>query len=69
MPRQYYRRQWREGDYLPSVFWRYGVNNHNWYGLPYPPAGTQWVYVDNHIYLIDRRDGYIIDVISNAWRW
>lgn len=69
VPRSYYGRTYYEGDYLPSVFWRYSVNDYRTYGLGYPPEGTRWVYVDNSIYLIDQYDGYIIDVIRNAWRW
>lgn len=69
VPRTYYGRQFYVGDYLPSIFWRYSVNDYRTYGLGYPPEGTRWVYVDNSIYLIDQYDGYIIDVISNAWRW
>ena len=69
VPRTYYGRQYYAGDYLPSIFWRYSVNDYRTYGLGYPPEGTRWVYVDNSIYLIDQYDGYIIDVIRNAWRW
>lgn len=69
VPRSYYGRQYSAGDFLPSIFWRYSVNDYRTYGLGYPPEGTRWVYVDNAIYLIDQYDGYIIDVIRNAWRW
>ena len=69
VPRTYYGRTWYEGDYLPSIFWRYRLDDYRTYGLGYPPQGTQWVYVDNAIYLIDEYDGYIIEVIRNAWSW
>ncbi|CAN5269755.1 hypothetical protein BH09PSE1_BH09PSE1_24650 [soil metagenome] len=69
VPRSYYGHQYYVGDYLPSIFWRYSVNDYRTYGLGYPPEGTRWVYVDNAIYLIDEYDGYIIDVIRDAWRW
>ena len=69
VPRQHWGRRWSEGDYLPSVFWRYQVNDYRFYGLGYPPAGTMWVHVDNHIYLVDQQDGYIIEVIYDAWNW
>ncbi len=69
MPRQYWNHQWRVGEYLPSVFWRYVVHDYSWYGLPYPPAGTAWVYVDNNILLIDLHDGYIIDANYRVWSW
>lgn len=69
VPRTYWGRSYFAGDFLPSIFWRYSVNDYRTYGLGYPPAGTRWVYVDNAIYLIDEHDGYIIDVIRDAWRW
>lgn len=69
VPRNYFGRRWYQGDYLPSIFWRYTLNDYRTYGLGYPPPGTQWVAVDTTIYLIDRRDGYIIEVIYDAWRW
>jgi len=69
VPRSYWNQRWYAGDYLPSIFWRYSLNDWRTYGLGYPPAGTRWVLVDNNIYLIDEYDGYIIDVIYDAWRW
>ncbi|MBX9708715.1 MAG: RcnB family protein [Caulobacteraceae bacterium] len=69
MPRNYWGQRWYPGDYLPSVFWRYRLNDWRTFGLGFPPPGTQWVAVDNHIYLIDSYDGYIIEVIFDAWRW
>jgi len=69
VPRNYWGQRYHVGQYLPSIFWRYQLNDWRTYGLGYPPPGTQWVLVDNHIYLIDQYDGYIIDVIFDAWRW
>lgn len=69
VPSSYYGRRWSEGQYLPSIFWRYRLDDWRTYGLGYPPEGTRWVLVDNQIYLIDEYDGYIIDVIYDAWRW
>lgn len=69
VPRNYWGQRWYIGDYLPSIFWRYSLNDYRTYGLGYPPPGTQWVAVDNSIYLIDQYDGYIIEVIRDAWRW
>ncbi|KQS56589.1 hypothetical protein ASG17_08285 [Brevundimonas sp. Leaf363] len=68
MPRSYYNQRWYEGDYLPSVFWRYNLD-YRTYGLGYPEPGTRWVLVDNTIYLIDDRDGYILDVVYDAWTY
>ena len=69
VPRNYWGQRWRTGEYLPSIFWRYQLDDWRTYGLGYPPEGTRWVLVHNHIYLIDQYDGYIIDVIYDAWRW
>lgn len=69
VPRTYWNRQYSVGQYLPDVFWRYQVNDWRTYGLGYPPPGTRWVYVDNAIYLIDEYDGYIIEIVRDAWRW
>jgi Ni/Co efflux regulator RcnB len=69
VPRQYYGRSYQIGDYLPNVFWRYRVHDWAWYGLPAPPSGCAWVYVDNSIFLVDLFDGYIIDTAYQVWRW
>lgn len=69
VPRSYWNRTWSVGQYLPDTFWRYQLNDWRTYGLGYPPEGTRWVSVDNTIYLIDEYDGYIVDVIRDAWRW
>jgi Ni/Co efflux regulator RcnB len=69
VPRQYYGRSYQIGDYLPNVFWRYRVHDWAWYGLPAPPPGCAWVYVDNSIFLVDLFDGYIIDTAYQVWRW
>ena len=69
VPRSYWGQRWQVGSYLPSMFWRYQLDDWRTFGLGYPPAGTRWVVVDNQIYLIDEYDGYIIDVIYDAWRW
>ena len=69
VPRSYWGRSWSVGQYLPDAFWRYQLNDWRTYGLGYPPEGTRWVSVDNTLYLIDEYDGYIIDVIRDAWRW
>lgn len=69
VPRSYWRRNYYEGQYLPSIFWRYRVIDPYYYGLPPAPPGCAWVYVDNNILLVDLYDGYIIEVISQAWYW
>ena len=69
VPRSYWGRNWSVGQYLPEAFWRYQLQDWRTYGLGYPPAGTRWVSVDNSLYLIDEYDGYIVDVVRDAWRW
>jgi Ni/Co efflux regulator RcnB len=69
VPRSYWGRHYQVGDYLPEIFWRYQLNDWRTYGLGFPPEGARWVMVDNYIYLIDDYDGYIIDVIRDAWSW
>ncbi len=69
VPRSYWGRNWSVGQYLPQAFWRYQLQDWRTYGLGYPPPGTRWVSVDNGLYLIDEYDGYIIDVVRDAWRW
>ena len=67
MPRQYRRHSWHEGDYLPSYFMRYVVNNYRAYGLPNPPYNCRWIWVNNSILLVDRSDRYILDEVSVRW--
>lgn len=69
VPRAYQNVRYYEGQYLPAFFLAYEIRDHSAWGLPWPPAGTMWVWVDNNIYLVDRYDGYILDVIWGAWTW
>jgi Ni/Co efflux regulator RcnB len=69
VPRSYWGRRYHEGQYLPSLFWRYEITDPGYWGLPWPQPGTMWVWVDNNIYLVDRFDGYVIEAIHDAWRW
>jgi Ni/Co efflux regulator RcnB len=67
VPPQYQRRYWQAGDYLPNWFWAYVVRDYWRYGLPQPPEGCAWVWVDGDVALIDRADGYILDIVHNLW--
>ena len=67
VPAQYRAHYWRSGDQLPNWFWRYEVRDYWNYGLPQPPDGCMWVWVDNNVALIDASDGYILDIVHNAW--
>lgn len=67
VPPAYQYAYWIPGQYLPQWFWRYTVNDYWNYGLPAPPYGCAWVWVDNDIALIQLSDGYILDIVHNAW--
>jgi Ni/Co efflux regulator RcnB len=67
LPHQYRSRHWQAGDYLPDWFRRYAVRDYWRYGLPQPPPGCIWVWLNGDVALIDRSDGYILDVIRNVW--
>ena len=67
VPRQYWRRSWHAGDFLPRYFMRFVVNDYRSYGLPRPPYNCRWIWVNNSILLVDRSDRYILDEVSNIW--
>jgi Ni/Co efflux regulator RcnB len=67
VPSEYEKHYWRDGELLPSWFWRYEVRDYWRYDLPQPPDGCIWVWVDNDVALIDASDGYILDIVHNAW--
>lgn len=66
-PPEYENRYWASGEYLPSWFWRFVVSDYQDYGLPAPPDGCAWVWVNSDLALIDLDDGYILDIIHNVW--
>ena len=66
-PAEYRSHHWRAGDQLPNWFWRYQVRDYWNYGLPEPPDGCAWVWVDNDVALIDASDGYILNIDHNVW--
>ncbi len=66
-PDGYEQRYWIAGQALPGWMWSYTVSDYWNYGLPEPPDGCAWVWVDNDIALIDTSDGYILDIVHNAW--
>jgi Ni/Co efflux regulator RcnB len=67
LPRQYRNRIWRPGDYLPPWFRAYAVRDPWRYGLPRPPRGCVWIWLNGDVALIDRRDGYILDIARRVW--
>jgi len=66
-PRQYQKHDWRPGEYLPSWFWRYQVRDYERYGLPQPPDGCVWIWLDGDVALMDASDGYIVDIVRDVW--
>lgn len=67
VPVEYRTHYWRAGEYLPNWFWRFQVREYWDYGLPRPPDGCMWVWVSNDVALVDMSDGYILDIVHNAW--
>jgi Ni/Co efflux regulator RcnB len=67
IPHTYWHHRWQPGEYLPVYFRRYIVRDYWDYGLPRPPYGYIWVWVDNDVLLVDRDDGYILDEIYYVW--
>lgn len=66
-PHQYRDHHWQAGDYLPRWFWRYSVKHYASYGLPRPPVGCTWIWLNGNVALVDRSDGYILDIVYNVW--
>ena len=67
VPHEYQNHYWRVGEYLPRWFWRYTVSQYWAYGLPEPPPGCAWIWLDGDVALVDMSDGYIIDMVTNIW--
>ena len=67
VPQEYQHHYWRAGDTLPNWFWRYQVRDYDRYGLPQPPDGCVWVWLDGDVALMDTSDGYILDIVHNLW--
>jgi Ni/Co efflux regulator RcnB len=55
-------RRWDRGQFLPFFLRRYRVADWQDYGLPPPPWGCAWVWINGGVALIDLTDGYILDV-------
>ena len=51
---------------MPRFFLSYAVSDYQNYGLPPPPYGYSWVWVNTSVLLVDRSDGYILDEIDNV---
>lgn len=67
VPESYWERQWGPGDYLPAFMWEYQVADWDDYGLPPPPYGCAWVWINGGVALIDLSDGYVLEVEYGLW--
>ena len=67
VPLIYQHHYWRPGEYLPEWFWRFEVVDYWRYGLPAPPYGTSWVWINDDVALVDFDDGFIIDIVYSVW--
>lgn len=66
-PPQYRDHRWSAGEYLPNWFWRYTVADYWTYGLPAPPEGCAWVWLNRDVALVDLSDGYVLDIVRDVW--
>ena len=67
VPREYWGLRWGVGAVLPPAFWRYHVASYASFGLPPPPYGCGWVWVNGGLALVDLTDGYILDIRYGLW--
>ena len=67
VPQIYWGRHWGVGALLPLFFLSYAAADFAAYGLPPPPPGAEWVWVNNSILLVDISDGYVLDEMTNVW--
>jgi len=67
LPVVYQHRYWRAGEFLPRWFWRFEVRDFWTYGLPEPPYGCAWIWLNGNVALVDLSDGYILDMVYNVW--
>lgn len=68
-PVNYRYTRWSAGSMLPAAY--YGNSyyvDYQPYGLPPPPYGYRWTRVGNDVYLVQTRDGLIMDVVQNLFR-
>lgn len=68
VPRGYRPARYTIGNRLPAGYYdrNYYVNHSN-YQLAAPPAGYQWVRVDNDVYMVQTRDGQVRDIIYSLF--
>jgi Ni/Co efflux regulator RcnB len=69
VPRGYYVRSWRHGDYLPRSYCesRYIVSDYGRYHLHAPPHGHHWVRVNNDVVLAAVASGLVVSVVNGLF--
>ena len=69
VPRGYYVRSWRHGDYLPHSYYerRYIVSDYGRYHLHAPPRGHHWVRVNNDVVLAAVASGLVVSVVNGLF--
>ena len=69
VPRGYYVRSWRHGDYLPRSYYerRYIVSDYGRYHLHAPPRGHHWVRVNNDVVLAAVASGLVVSVVNGLF--
>ncbi|HEY3811984.1 MAG TPA: RcnB family protein [Caulobacteraceae bacterium] len=55
------------GVLAPPCATAYGLTDWSSYGLPRPPAGCKWVWLDGSIALVQESDGYVIQILRNVF--
>ena len=60
--------RWSFGDYLPGGWYgqSYYLDAYE-YGLPYPPAGCEWVRVGDDAILVDVWSGQVLSVMYDLF--
>lgn len=68
-PAGFYSHSWIFGDLLPRSWWTPDYYIVQWwsYGLPRPPAGYQWIRVNDDALLIDRFTGRVSRVVYDVF--
>jgi Ni/Co efflux regulator RcnB len=69
VPRGYYVRSWRHGDYLPHAYCetRYVVSDYGRYHLYAPPRGHHWVRVNDDVVLAAVASGLVVSVVNGLF--
>jgi hypothetical protein len=67
VPSNYYGHHYRRGDFLPTFFLSYRLDDPYEYGLPYAPYDTCYVWVGNSIILVDLYTYEVLEVYYDVY--